>query len=74
MKGTNLEQKLLDYELVEPEVEHDAPAVSEDDYIESLVDAPMPNRPRKGGSRKGAPRLGALKADRERMKKERKGK
>ena len=75
VKGTNLEQKLLDYELVEPEVEHDAPAVSEDDYIESLVDAPMPNRPRKGGSRKGLPpRMGALKADRERMKKARKGK
>jgi ribonuclease R len=73
VKGTNLEQKLLDYELVEPEVE-DAPAVSEDDYIESLVDAPMPNRPRKGGPRKGAPRMGALKADRERMKKDRKGK
>jgi ribonuclease R len=73
VKGTNLEQKLLDYELVEPEVE-DAPAVSEDDYIESLVDAPMPNRPRKGGPRKGAPRMGALKAERERMKKDRKGK
>ena len=72
VKGTNLEQKLLDYELVEPEME-DAPAVSEDDYIESLVDAPMPNRPRKGGSRQGAPRKGALKAERERMKKDRKG-
>ena len=74
VKGTNLEQKLLDYELVEPEVEN-APALSEDEYIESLVDAPMPNRPRKGGPRKGAaPRMGALKAERERMKKARKGK
>ena len=72
MKGTNLEQKLLDYELVEPEVENGRPVPSEDEYIESLVDAPMPNRPRKGGARKGAPRLGALKADRERMKKGRK--
>ena len=75
VKGTNLEQKLLDYELVEPEVENDGPMPSEDEYIESLVDAPMPNRPRKGGSRKGlSPRMGALKADRERMKKARKGK
>ena len=74
VKGTNLEQKLLDYELVEPEVEN-APALSEDEYIESLVDAPMPNRPRKSGPRKGAaPRMGALKAERERMKKARKGK
>ena len=54
MKGTNLEQKLLDYELVEPEVEN-VPEISEDDYIESLVDAPMPNRPRgpRGGRRPG---------------------
>jgi ribonuclease R len=72
VKGTNLEQKLLDYELVEPEMEN-APAPSEDEYIESLVDAPMPPRPRKPGRapRKGAatPRKGALKADREKMKK-----
>ena len=76
MKGTNLEQKLLDYELVEPEMEN-VPAISEDDYIESLVDAPMPPRPRKPGRapRKGAaaPRKGALKAERERLKKGRKG-
>ena len=75
VKGTNLEQKLLDYELVEPEMEN-VPAPSEDDYIESLVDAPMPPRPRKPGraSRKGAstPRKGALKAERERLKKGRK--
>ena len=75
VKGTNLEQKLLDYELVEPEMENE-PAPSEDDYIESLVDAPMPPRPRKPGraSRKGAstPRKGALKAERERLKKGRK--
>ena len=70
VKGTNLEQKLLDYELVEPEVENGRPVPSEDEYIESLVDAPMPNRPRKGGARKGlTPRMGALKAERERMKK-----
>ena len=72
VKGTNLEQKLLDYELVEPEMEN-APAPSEDEYIESLVDAPMPPRPRKSGRapRKGAatPRKGALKAEREKMKK-----
>ena len=72
VKGTNLEQKLLDYELVEPEMEN-APEISEDDYIESLVDAPMPPRPRKPGraSRKGTstPRKGALKAERERLKK-----
>ena len=76
VKGTNLEQKLLDYELVEPEMEN-VPAPSEDDYIESLVDAPMPPRPRKPGRapRKGsaAPRKGALKAERERLKKGRKG-
>ena len=75
VKGTNLEQKLLDYELVEPEMEN-VPAPSEDDYIESLVDAPMPPRPRKPGraSRKAAstPRKGALKAERERLKKGRK--
>ena len=75
VKGTNLEQKLLDYELVEPEMENE-PAPSEDDYIESLVDAPMPPRPRKPGraSRKAAstPRKGALKAERERLKKGRK--
>ena len=68
VKGTNLEQKLLDYELVEPDVEDGRPALTEDEYIESLVDAPMPNRPRKPGRK---PRLGALKAERERMKKER---
>ena len=74
VKGTNLEQKLLDYELVEPEMDS-ASAPSEDEYIESLTDAPMPNRPRKGGTRKGiTPRKGALKAERERMKKARKGK
>ena len=76
VKGTNLEQKLLDYELVEPEHEND-PVPSEDEYIESLTEAPMPNRPRKPGRapRKGAstPRKGALKAERERMKKGRKG-
>ena len=71
VKGTNLEQKLLDYELVEPEAEN-APAPTEDEYIESLVDAPMPPRPRKPGKpgkpgRK--PLMGALKAERERMKK-----
>ncbi|MBR5107275.1 MAG: ribonuclease R [Bacteroidales bacterium] len=75
VKGTNLEQKLLDYELVEPEMEN-APEISEDDYIESLVDAPMPPRPHKPGraSRKGTstPRKGALKAERERLKKGRK--
>ena len=75
VKGTNLEQKLLDYELVEPEMEN-VQAPSEDDYIESLVDAPMPPRPRKPGRapRKGAstPRKGALKAERERLKKGRK--
>ena len=68
VKGTNLEQKLLDYELVEPEMEN-APAPSEQDYIESLTDAPMPNRPRKPAR---SPRKGALKAERERMKKGRK--
>ena len=68
VKGTNLEQKLLDYELVEPEMEN-APAPSEDDYIESLVDAPMPPRPRKPAK---TPRKGALKAERERLKKGRK--
>ena len=76
VKGTNLEQKLLDYELVEPDMEN-VPAPSEDEYIESLVDAPMPPRPRKPGrtARKGAsaPRKGALKAERERLKKGRKG-
>ena len=76
VKGTNLEQKLLDYELVEPDMEN-APAPSEDEYIESLVDAPMPPHPRKPGraARKGSstPRKGALKAERERLKKGRKG-
>jgi ribonuclease R len=71
VKGTNLEQKLLDYELVEPEMEN-APTPSEDEYIESLVDAPMPPRPRKPGRapRKGSatPRKGALKAEREKLK------
>ena len=75
VKGTNLEQKLLDYELVEPEMEN-VPVPSEDDYIESLVDAPMPPRSRKTGRapRKGSatPRKGALKAERERLKKGRK--
>ena len=69
VKGTNLEQKLLDYELVEPEHEND-PVPTEDDYIESLVDAPMPPRPRKPAR---VPRKGALKAERERLKKGRKG-
>ena len=68
VKGTNLEQKLLDYELVEPEMEN-APELSESDYLESLTEAPMPNRPRKPAR---APRKGALKAERERMKKGRK--
>ena len=68
VKGTNLEQKLLDYELVEPEMEN-APTPSEDGYIESLVDAPMPPRPRKPAR---TPRKGALKAERERLKKGRK--
>ena len=68
VKGTNLEQKLLDYELVEPGMEN-VPAPSEDDYIESLVDAPMPPRPRKPAK---TPRKGALKAERERLKKGRK--
>jgi ribonuclease R len=76
VKGTNLEQKLLDYELVEPEHENE-PVPSEDEYIESLTEAPMPNRPRKPGRapRKGTstPRKGALKAERERLKKGRKG-
>ena len=59
VKGTNLEQKLLDYELVEPEMADDMPAPSEDDYIESLVDAPMPNHPRKPrGGRKPGPSKG----------------
>ena len=77
VKGTNLEQKLLDYELVEPEMENDGPhddawtSPSDDAYIESLVDAPLPPRPRKPGRK---PRMGALKAERERMKKSRKGK
>ena len=71
VKGTNLEQKLLDYELVEPDVEKAGPAPSEDEYIESLVDAPMPPRPRKPGRK---PRMGALKAEREQLKKGRKGK
>ena len=70
VKGTNLEQKLLDYELVEPDVEKAGPAPSEDEYIESLVDAPMPQRPRKPGRK---PRMGALKAEREQLKKSRKG-
>ena len=70
VKGTNLEQKLLDYELVEPEAEKAGPVPSEDEYIESLVDAPMPPRPRKPGRK---PRMGALKAEREQMKKGRKG-
>ena len=69
VKGTNLEQKLLDYELVEPDVENAGPAPTEDDYIESLVDAPMPPRPRKPGRK---PRMGALKAEREKLKKGRK--
>jgi ribonuclease R len=72
VKGTNLEQKLLDYELVEPEMEN-TPTPSEDEYIESLVDAPMPPRPRKPARapRKGSatPRKGALKAEREKLKK-----
>ncbi len=76
VKGTNLEQKLLDYELVEPEHENE-PVPSEDEYIESLTEAPMPNRPRKPGRapRKGTstPRKGALKVERERLKKGRKG-
>ena len=75
VKGANLEQKLLDYELVEPDVEKAGPAPTEDEYIESLVDAPMPPRPRKPG-RPGKPghkpRMGALKAERERMKKAKK--
>ncbi len=75
VKGTNLEQKLLDYELVEPEHENE-PVPSEDEYIESLTEAPMPNRPRKPGraARKGSstPRKGALKAEREKLKKGRK--
>ena len=70
VKGTNLEQKLLDYELVEPEAEKAGPVPSEDEYIESLVDAPMPPRPRKPGRK---PRMGALKAEREKLKKGRKG-
>ena len=71
VKGTNLEQKLLDYELVEPEMD-DVPVPDEDDYIESLVDAPMPPRPRKPGRTPKVPRKGALKAERERLKKGRK--
>ena len=66
VKGTNLEQKLLDYELVEPDVENDGPLPTEDEYIESLVDAPMPPRRRKPAK---TPRKGALKAERERLKK-----
>ena len=72
VKGTNLEQKLLDYELVEPEHENE-PVPTEDDYIESLVDAPMPPRPRKPARGPKTPRKGALKAERERLKKGRKG-
>ena len=49
VKGTNLEQKLLDYELVEPEVEK-IPAPS----IEDLTDAPMPNYPRRKPRRPAA--------------------
>ena len=75
VKGTNLEQKLLDYELVEPEMEN-APVPSEDEYIESLTDAPMPNRPRKPAraprKESSTPRKGALKAEREKIKKGRK--
>ena len=43
VKGTNLEQKLLDYELVEPEHTTATPEPS----IEDLTDAPMPNYPRR---------------------------
>ena len=71
VKGTNLEQKLLDYELVEPEMEN-APELSESDYLESLTEAPMPNRPRKPARAARTPRKGALKAERERLKKGRK--
>ena len=71
MKGTNLEQKLLDYELVEPEMEN-APELSESEYLESLTEAPMPNRPRKPAKAARTPRKGALKAERERLKKGRK--
>ena len=71
VKGTNLEQKLLDYELVEPEMEN-APELSESDYLESLTEAPMPNRPRKPAKAARTPRKGALKAERERLKKGRK--
>ena len=53
VKGTNLEQKLLDYELVEPETEH-VPEPSIEDY----TDAPMPNYPRKPRSRKSGPAKG----------------
>ncbi|MBQ9192237.1 MAG: ribonuclease R [Bacteroidales bacterium] len=73
VKGTNLEQKLLDYELVEPGHEN-APAPTEDEYIESLTDAPMPPRPRKPArtsKSSKSPRKGALKAEREKMKKAR---
>jgi ribonuclease R len=61
VKGTNLEQKLLDYELVEPEHDLDAPDVpypTDDSYIESLTDAPMPHFPRKprGGRKPAAPK------------------
>ena len=48
VKGTNLEQKLLDYELVEPEMEN-VPVPSEDDYIEST--------PRKGALKAERERL-----------------
>jgi len=53
VKGTNLEQKLLDYELVEPDVEH-VPEPS----IEDFTDAPMPNYPRKPRTRKPGPARG----------------
>jgi len=43
VKGTNLEQKLLDYELVEPE--HTVATL--EPSIEDLTDAPMPNYPRR---------------------------
>ena len=52
VKGTNLEQKLLDYELVEPEREK-----ASQPSIEDLTDAPMPNRPRRK-PRKPAPKSG----------------
>ena len=62
VKGTNLEQKLLDYELVEPEMDNaapDAPYPTDDAFIESLTDAPMPHFPRKPrGGRKPGPAKG----------------